>query len=214
MKIQLYSDRTPNGWKIEIMLKELGIDYDFHHIDITTGDQFGKEFLAVSPNNKIPAIIDPQGPDNKEISLFESGAILIYLAENYKSPLLPQEPRLKYETLVWLMFQMGGIGPFLGQAHHFIRAAPQKIDYAITRYVNEASRLYKVMDNRLAEHPYLAADDYTIADIACFPWIFSHQWQHQNLDDFPNLQKWYTAIESRPAVRQVFKDIPQRELTP
>lgn len=210
MKLKLYSDQTPNGWKVEIILSELKVDYEYYHVDIGMGEQFNKDFLSISPNNKIPAIIDPQGPAGKKFSLFESGAILIYLAEKYNSNMFPNNPRLRYETLAWLMFQMGGIGPFLGQAHHFTRYVSQKIPYAIDRYVKEASRLYQVMDNRLAEHDYLAAERYTIADIACFPWIFSHRWQKQNLLSYSNLHRWYKKVQQRAAVQKVFANIPER----
>ena len=206
--IDLYSWCTPNGHKVHIALEELGLPYQVHAINIGKGDQFEPEFLRISPNNKIPAIVDRDGPGGGEFHLFESGAILIYLAEK-AGALLPQEPRERYRTLEWLMFQMGGLGPMLGQAHHFRQYAPETIDYAVKRYTNETARLYRVMDARLGECAYLAGDDYTIADIACFPWIRSHDKQGQKLEDFPNLKRWFDAIEARPAVQkgvQVLED--------
>ena len=210
MTLHLHSADTPNGLKIRIMLAELDVDYEFHPLDIGAGDQFRPDFLKMSPNNKIPALVDSEGPDNKPITLFESGAILIYLAEKFNSSLFPQEKRLRYEVLVWLMFQVGGIGPFLGQAHHFRRAAPIAIPYAIERYTKEAARLYGVMNGRLAETPWLAAGNYGIADIACFPWIFSHRWQGQDLADYPHLADWYRRIEERDAVQTVYANITRR----
>jgi GST-like protein len=199
--IDLYSWPTPNGHKVHVMLEEVGEDYAVHGVDIAKGDQFEPEFLKVSPNNKIPAIVDHDGPDGKPISVFESGAILIYLAEKHKSDLLPSDPAKKYEVLQWLMFQMGGLGPMLGQAHHFRDYAPEKVEYAIERYTKEAARLYGVMDKRLGEAAYLAGE-YSIADIACMPWIRSYKKQGQNLDDFPNLKRWFLEIKERPAVRR------------
>ena len=210
MALHLYSMDTPNGLKVRIMLAELGVDYEFHRIDIGAGDQYSPEFLKISPNNKIPALVDTEGPDGKRISLFESGAILIYLAEKFASPLLPPSARERYEVLVWLMFQIGGIGPFLGQAHHFRRAAPEPIPYAIERYTAEAARLYRVMNERLGKSPWLAAGIYSIADIACFPWIVSHNWQGQDLADYPHLQDWFQRIEKKPAVQDAYKDVPKR----
>jgi GST-like protein len=197
--IDLYTFKTPNGRKVSILLEELGLPYRVHAVDIAKGEQFRPEFLAISPNNKIPAIVDPEGPDGRPFALFESGAILVYLAEKAKSPLWPAEPRARYTTLQWLMFQMGGIGPFLGQAHHFRRFAPEPIPYAIDRYTREAARLYGVMDKRLAEVPFLAGD-YTVADVACFPWIARHEWQGIALADFPHVKRWFDAIAVRPAV--------------
>ena len=168
--IDLYSMATPNGHKVHIMLEECGLPYRVHHIDIGKGDQFTPEFLAISPNNKIPAIVDPNGPDGKPLSLFESGAILVYLASKVDR-FLGHSTREKYTVLQWLMFQMGGLGPMLGQAHHFRIYAPEKIDYAVNRYTNEAKRLYGVLDKQLSQHAYLAGDHYSIADIACFPWV-------------------------------------------
>ena len=199
--IEVYSWPTPNGHKVHIMLEECGLPYRAHAVDISAGDQFNPEFLALSPNNKIPAIVDPDGPDGRPMSLFESGAILLYLAGK-TGKFLPQDVRGKYETLQWLMFQMGGVGPMLGQAHHFRIYAPQKIDYAIERYTNEAKRLYGVMDRQIARHRYIAGDEYTIADIAVFPWLRS--WKNQGIDwnDYPHLKGWFDEIAARPAVQR------------
>jgi GSH-dependent disulfide-bond oxidoreductase len=197
--IDAYSWATPNGHKVHIMLEETGLEYRAHPIDIGAGDQFKPEFLAISPNNKIPAIVDSEGPGGKPISLFESGAILIYLAEK-TGKFLPTEPVARYTTLQWLMFQMGGIGPMLGQTHHFRIYAPEKIEYAINRYSNETKRLYGVMEKQLGKTQYLAGDDYTIADIATFPWTRSWQNQGIELAEFPNVKRWHEAIAARPAV--------------
>ncbi|PTB19634.1 glutathione S-transferase [Trinickia symbiotica] len=197
--IDVYSWATPNGHKVHIMLEETGLEYRVHAIDIGAGDQFKAEFLAISPNNKIPAIVDADGPGGKPISLFESGAILLYLADK-TGKFLPADPVARYATLQWLMFQMGGIGPMLGQTHHFRVYAPEKIEYAINRYTNEAKRLYGVMDTQLSKTQYLAGDDYTIADIAAFPWTRSWQNQGIELSDFPNVKRWHEAIAARPAV--------------
>ncbi len=199
--IEVYSWATPNGHKVHIMLEECGLPYRVHPIDIGAGDQFKPEFLAISPNNKIPAIVDPDGPDGRPMSLFESGAILIYLASK-TGRLLPSDTRGKYEVLQWLMFQMGSVGPMLGQAHHFRVYAPQKIDYAIERYTNEARRLYAVMNRQIAKHRYIAGDEYTIADIAIYPWLRS--WKNQGIDwnDYPHLKGWFDEIGARPAVQR------------
>jgi GSH-dependent disulfide-bond oxidoreductase len=205
--IDLYSWPTPNGHKIHIMLEETGLAYRVHGVDIGKGDQFAPEFLAISPNNKIPALVDPQGPDGKPISIFESGAMLIYLAEKC-GRLLPATPRERYATLEWLMFQMGGIGPMLGQAHHFRLYAPQKIDYAIDRYTKEAGRLYGVVDRRLADRDYLAGE-YSIADIACWPWMRTPDRQGVNAADYPNYQRWFERIAARPAVQRGIEVLKQ-----
>ncbi len=199
--IDAYSWATPNGHKVHIMLEETGLEYRVHPIDIGAGDQFKPEFLAISPNNKIPAIVDSDGPEGKPLSIFESGAILIYLAEK-TGRFLPQAPAARYATLQWLMFQMGGLGPMLGQTHHFRIYAPEKIEYAVNRYTNEAKRLYGVMDKQLGKTQYLASDDYTIADIASFPWTRSWQNQGIELADFPNVKRWHEAIAARPAVQR------------
>ena len=197
--IEVYSWATPNGHKVHIMLEECGLPYRAIPIDIGAGDQFKPEFLAISPNNKIPAIVDPDGPDGKPISMFESGAILLYLAGK-TGKLLPTDTRGRYEVLEWLMFQMGSVGPMLGQAHHFRIYAPEKIEYAVNRYTNEARRLYGVMDKRLAKSRYIAGHDYSIADIAIFPWLRS--WKNQGIEwnDYPHLKGWFDEIAARPAV--------------
>ncbi|MBU0588403.1 MAG: glutathione S-transferase N-terminal domain-containing protein [Gammaproteobacteria bacterium] len=199
--IDVYSWATPNGHKVHIMLEECGLPYRAIPVNIGTGDQFKAEFLKISPNNKIPAIVDPQGPDGRPISLFESGAILLYLAAK-TGKFLPRSDRDKFEVLQWLMFQMGGVGPMLGQAHHFRIYAPEKIDYAVNRYTNEAKRLYGVMERQLARHPYIAGADYSIADIAIFPWLRS--WQNQGIDwsDYPRLKTWFDTLSERPAVKR------------
>ncbi len=201
--IKVYSWPTPNGHKVHVMLEEcgfrLGRDWEAIPVNIGTGDQFKPEFLKISPNNKIPALVDPNGPGGKPISLFESGAILLYLAAK-TGKFLPKTDRQKYDVLQWLMFQMGGVGPMLGQAHHFRIYAPEKIEYAVNRYSNEAKRLYGVMDRQLAKHKFMAGSQYTIADIAIFPWLRS--WQNQGIDraDFPHVKTWFDKIAARPAV--------------
>jgi GST-like protein len=199
--IDVYSWPTPNGHKVHIMLEECGLPYQAHPINIGQGDQFKPEFLAISPNNKIPAIVDPDGPDGAPISVFESGAILVYLADK-TGRLMPTEPRARYATLQWLMFQMGGVGPMLGQAHHFRLYAPEKIAYGIDRYTNEAKRLYGVMDKQVSRHAYMAGDDYTIADIAIFPWLRSAENQGVDWADYPALKAWFDRIAERPAVQR------------
>jgi len=188
MTIDLYSWATPNGHKVHIMLEELGLAYNVHPINIGAGDQFKPEFLKISPNNKMPAIVDPDGPDGKPISLFESGAILIYLAEKH-GKFLSTDPRQRYTTLQWLMWQMGGLGPMLGQAHHFRNYAPERIEYAYNRYTNEANRLYGVLDKRLGEARFLAGDDYSIADIAAWPWMRRPENQGVDRDALPNYKR-------------------------
>lgn len=203
--IDVYSWPTPNGHKVHIMLEECGLrlgrDWRVHPINIGTGDQFAPDFLKISPNNKIPALVDPHGPDGKPISLFESGAILLYLASK-TGKLLPKSDRAKFEVLQWLMFQMGGVGPMLGQAHHFRIYAPLTIDYAVKRYTNEAKRLYGVMDKRLQSSPFIGGKTYSVADIAIFPWLRS--WQNQGIDwaDYPALKTWFDRIAARPAVQR------------
>jgi GST-like protein len=201
--IDLHSWSTPNGHKIHIMLEECELPYTVHAVDIGAGDQFKPEFLKISPNNKIPAIIDPDGPDGKPISLFESGAILIYLAGK-TGRFLPPDTRGKYQALEWLMFQMGSFGPMLGQAHHFRFYAPEKNPYAYDRYTNEARRLYGVLERRLGDAPYVAGS-YSIADIALFPWARRHPRQGIELADFPNVKRWFDAIDARPAVQRGLK---------
>ncbi|MES2538304.1 MAG: glutathione binding-like protein [Pseudomonadota bacterium] len=206
--IDVYSTATPNGHKVHILLEELGFPYRVHHIDIGAGDQFKPDFLAISPNNKIPAIVDADGPDGQPISLFESGAILVYLASK-AGKFLGTTDREKYSTLQWLMFQMGGLGPMLGQAHHFRGYAPEKIEYAINRYTNEAKRLYRVLDTRLAKTPYLAGSEYTIADIASFPWTRSADKQGIDWADYPHAKRWFDEISKRPAVIRGVKTLEE-----
>ncbi len=199
--IEVYSWATPNGHKVHVMLEECGLPYRVHAIDIGAGDQFKPDFLAISPNNKIPAIVDPDGPDGEPITMFESGAILLYLAAK-TGRFLPADLRERYRVLEWLMFQMGGVGPMLGQTHHFRIYAPEKIGYAIDRYTNEAKRLYGVMNKQLARHKYIAGSEYSIADIAIFPWLRS--WKNQGIDwnDYPHLKGWFDEIGGRPAVQR------------
>jgi GST-like protein len=199
--IDVYSWATPNGHKVHIMLEECGFDYRAHAIDIGAGDQFDPAFLHISPNNKIPAITDSDGPDGQPMSLFESGAILLYLAGK-AGKFIGDTDREKFNTLQWLMFQMGGLGPMLGQAHHFRIYAPEPIDYAIKRYSNEAKRLYRVLDKQLTDNEFLTGSDYTIADIACFPWTRSWKNQGIELSDYPNVQRWFDTINARPAVQR------------
>jgi GST-like protein len=203
--IDVYSWATPNGHKVHIMLEECGLrlnrDWRAIPVNIGQGDQFAADFLKISPNNKIPAMVDPNGPDGKPISLFESGAILLYLAGK-TGKFLPKSDRDKYEALQWLMFQMGGVGPMLGQNHHFRIYAPEKIEYAINRYTNETKRLYGVMNKRLESSRFLAGKQYSIADMAVFPWL--RNWQNQGIDwaDYPHLKAWFDDIAARPAVHR------------
>ncbi len=211
--IDVYSWATPNGHKVHIMLEECGLrlnrDWRAIPVNIGTGDQFAPEFLRISPNNKIPALVDPHGPDGKPISVFESGAILVYLASKM-GKFMPRSDRAKFEVLQWLMFQMGGVGPMLGQNHHFRLYAPEKIEYAINRYTNEAKRLYDVMDKQVSKTKFIAGNTYTIADMAIFPWL--RNWQNQGIDwaDYPHLKHWFDTIAARPAVQrgvQVLADL-------
>ena len=201
--IKVYSWPTPNGHKVHIMLEECGLrlgrDWEAIPVNIGTGDQFKPEFLTISPNNKIPALVDPNGPDGKPISIFESGAILLYLAAK-TGKFLPKSDRRKFEVLQWLMFQMGGVGPMLGQTHHFRIYAPEKIEYAVNRYTNESKRLYGVMDQQLQTHKFIAGSQYSIADIAIFPWLRSAANQGIDWADYPTLKIWFDAIAARPAV--------------
>ena len=201
MAIELYTWATPNGHKVHIMLEELGLEYNVHPIDIGAGDQFDPEFLKISPNNKMPAIVDPEGLDGKPLSLFESGAILLYLAEKH-GRFLPGEGAVRYTTVQWLMWQMGGLGPMLGQAHHFLQYAPEKIDYAMQRYTNEANRLYNVLDKRLGESRYLAGEEYSIADIAAWPWTRYPDRQGVERAEYPNFVRWFDEVGARPAVQR------------
>ncbi len=198
--IDFYYWATPNGWKIAIFLEESGLPYNLIPVNINEGEQFEPDFLSISPNNKIPAILDPDGSDGRPVSVFESGAILIYLAEKI-GRFLPADFRRRVQTLEWLMFQVGNVGPFLGQAHHFRAYAPERIPYAIDRYTNEAARQYNVMEERLDGREYFI-DQYTIADMAIFPWVTSHERQGQDLNDYPSLRRWYESMKQRPAVRR------------
>ncbi len=194
--IDLYTWSTPNGRKVSVMLEECGLPYRVHTVNIGTGEQFKPEFLAINPNNRIPAIVDPQGPEGKPLPLFESGAILIYLAEK-AGKFYPQKN--KYIVLQWLMFQMGGVGPMFGQAHHFMRAKKDEIPYGSERYGTESKRLYGVLEKRLQQAAYLA-DEYSIADIATYPWVARHEWHRVDLAAFPAVKRWYDIIGARPAV--------------
>jgi GSH-dependent disulfide-bond oxidoreductase len=206
--IDLYTWPTPNGHKIHIMLEECGLPYRVHAIDIGKGDQFKPEFLEISPNNKMPAMIDQDGPGGEPFALAESGAMLFYLASK-TGKFLPQDIRSRWKVLQWTMFQMGHIGPMLGQAHHFLRYAPEKIEYAMNRYRNEANRLYGVVDRQLGESKYLACDEYTIADMATVPWLRFPERQGVDIAQYPTLKRWRDAILERPAVKralEVLKD--------
>ena len=197
----IYNWPTSNGRKINIAVEELEVEYKIHPIAIGKGEQFSAKFTDLNPNQKIPAVIDQDGPDGKPYTMFESGAILMYLAEKH-GKLMPTDKARRYEVIQWLMFQMGGVGPNLGQTHHFRRAAPEKVPYAIERFTNETRRLWGVMDKRLDDRDWLAADEFSIADIAVFPWAMRHEWQGISLDEFPNMKRWYETIEARPGVKR------------
>ncbi|MDA0368419.1 MAG: glutathione S-transferase N-terminal domain-containing protein [Proteobacteria bacterium] len=207
--IDLYTWPTPNGHKVHIMLEELKLPYKIIPINIGQGDQFKPSFLKISPNNKMPAIVDRKGPGGKPIALFESGAILLYLAEK-EGKLLPKATRQKYEVIQWLMFQMASVGPMLGQAHHFRNYAPKRIQYAYDRYTNEATRLYGVIDRQLKKSKFIANDKYSIADIAIYPWLRSHANQGQKLESYPHLKRWYETIDARPAVQRGLQVLADR----
>jgi GSH-dependent disulfide-bond oxidoreductase len=198
--IDLYYWPTPNGWKISIMLEECGLPYTVHSVNISAGDQFKPEFLAFSPNNRMPAIIDPDGPDGKPISVFESGAILQYLGRK-TGKFYPSDERGRVEVEQWLMWQMGGFGPMLGQTHHFRLYAPEQVPYAINRYTNESNRLYGVLNRRLADRPYIAGE-YSIADMACIGWARGWERQGQDIAEFPHVKRWMDAVQARPAVQR------------
>jgi GST-like protein len=203
MTIQLFAFDTPNGRKISVALEEMGLDYTVTVVNITKDDQFKPEFLSISPNNKIPAIIDPDGPNGKPISVFESGAILLYLAEK-TGKFLPADPVRRVSTLEWLMFQMGGFGPMPGQVHHFIGLANEEDKrYGLQRFMTETQRLYRVMDTRLAEHAYFA-DELSIADFAILAWVWRHPRHQVDLGDYPNVKRWYETMMARPAVQRGF----------
>lgn len=196
--IDLYYWPTPNGWKITIMLEELGVPYEINYVNIGRGEQFAPDFLKIAPNNRMPAIVDPEGPGGEPISIFESGAILQYLGRKF-GRFYPGDERQRVEVDQWLFWQMGGLGPMAGQAHHFRAYAPEKIAYAIDRYTNEVNRLYGVMNTRLADRDHLAGD-YSIADIACIGWVVPHERQGQDLNEFPHLKSWFERMMARPAV--------------
>ena len=199
--IELHYWPTPNGWKISILLEELGVPYDLKLVDIGKGDQFKPEFLAIAPNNRMPAIVDPEGPGGAPISVFESGAILQYLGRKF-GQFYPADERGRVEVEEWLMWQMGGFGPMLGQNHHFRIYAPEKIEYAMTRYLNETHRLYGVLNKRLEGRDYVAAGQYTIADIAIIGWAQGWERQGMDLEEFPNVKAWKARLEARPAVQR------------
>jgi GST-like protein len=202
--IELYYWPTPNGHKIAMFLEETGLPYEIRPVNIGRGEQFKEDFLKISPNNRMPAIIDRAPNDGgAPISIFESGAILLYLAEK-TGRFLPNEMRARSEVMQWLFWQVGGLGPMAGQNHHFVQYAPEKIPYAIERYVNETSRLYAVLDQRLKDREFIVLD-YSIADMACYPWIVPHERQQQNLDDFASLKRWFAAIEARPATIRAYE---------
>ena len=198
--IHLYTWATPNGRKASIMLEEIGVPYELHPVNLRSGEQFKPEFLAINPNNKIPAIVDSEGPGGQSLTLFESGAILIYLAEKTHKLLPAMQSRERYEVIQWLMFQMGGVGPMFGQANYFCRMT-DKIPYAIERFRKEALRLYGVLDGRLAGQQFLAGD-YSIADIATYPWVARHEGHQVKLEDYPNIKRWFDLISARPAVQK------------
>ena len=203
--IDLYYWTTPNGHKVSLFLEEAGLPYTVHPINIGQGEQFKPDFLKIAPNNRIPAIVDHSPTDGgAPISLFESGAILLYLAEK-TGQFIPKDLRGRQEALQWLFWQMGGLGPMAGQNHHFSQFAPEKIPYAIKRYVDETARLYGVLDRRLADRAFVAGEDYSIADMAIYPWIVSHKWQSQRLEDFPHVQRWFTSIKERPTTVRAYE---------
>jgi GSH-dependent disulfide-bond oxidoreductase len=198
--IDCYTWKTSNGRKVTIMLEELQLPYKLHPIDIGKDDQFKPDYVKLNPNSKIPTIVDQDGPGGKPFRVIESGAILMYLAEK-TGKLMPSETRARYEVIQWVMFQMGGVGPNFGQMHHFNRAAKEKVPYALNRFGIEVKRLYGVLNARLGEGPYLAGD-YSIADICTYPWVVRHEWQNVDLNEFPNVKRWYDAISARPAVQK------------
>lgn len=205
--IDLYTWATPNGRKASIMLEELGLDYAVHPINIMKGEQMTPEFLALNPNNKIPVLVDSDGPGGAPITVFESGAILIYLAEKTGSDLLPATGAGRYAALQWLMLQMGGVGPIFGQVHHFWKFAKEDVPYAKERFKDELLRLYGVLDKRLGESAYLAGDAYTIADVAMYPWVARFGWHPCDINDFCNVKRWYDSLGEREAVKRGM-DVP------
>jgi GST-like protein len=203
--IDLYYWTTPNGHKITLFLEEAGLEYRIIPVNISQGDQFKPEFLAISPNNRMPAIVDHEPEDGgAPVSVFESGAILLYLAEK-TGQFIAKDLRGRVEVLQWLFWQMGGLGPMAGQNHHFVQYAPEKIPYAMERYIKETNRLYGVLNKRLGDRAFVAGEDYSIADMACYPWIVPHKRQEQNIDDFPHLKRWFEAIRARPATIRAYE---------
>jgi GST-like protein len=202
--IELYYWTTPNAHKITLFLEETGLPYRIHPVHIGQGEQFAPEFLKIAPNNRIPAIVDTEAADGKPLSLFESGAILLYLAEK-TGRFIPLTVRGRAEVMQWLFWQMAGLGPMAGQNHHFVQYAPEQIPYAITRYVNETNRLYGVVNRRLADREFVAGSEYSIADMAIYPWIVPHQRQRQKLEDFPHLERWFKTIAARPATIRAYE---------
>lgn len=200
--IQLYTWGTPNGRKVSIMLEELGLEYQTHEVNISKREQFNPDFLAIAPNNRIPAIVDEDGPGGKPLSLFETGAIMVYLAEKTGSDLYPTEPVQRAKVMQWLMWQMGGLGPMVGQAHHFLFNPKEVVPYGQKRYHDETLRLYGVMDRQLADNTYIAGAAYSIADIACYPWISRFERHQVDLGDFPNVKRWFDELSARPAVER------------
>ncbi|MGD9953332.1 MAG: glutathione binding-like protein [Burkholderiales bacterium] len=207
--IDLYTWPTPNGHKIHIMLEETGLPYKVIPIDIGAGDQFKPGFLKISPNNKMPAMVDHDGPGAKPMALAESGAMLFYLASK-TGKFLPEDIRKRWQVMQWVMFQMGHIGPMLGQAHHFLQYAPEKIEYAMNRYRNEANRLYGVVERRLKESKFLACDEYTIADMAAMPWMRFPERQGVEIDEYPHVKRWRDGIAARPAVQRALQVLADR----
>jgi len=198
--IDLYTWITPNGRKVSIMLEEIGLRYEVHPVNLGKDEQFEEEFLAINPNNKIPAIVDRDGPGGKPYTLFESGAILMYLAEK-SGKLMPQETAARYQVIQWLMFQMGGVGPMIGQAHYFLRHCPEDQPFGRDRFMTEVVRLYRVMEKRLGEAPYLAGE-YSIADIATYPWIARYEMHRMRLEEYPNVKRWFDTLGARAAVKR------------
>ena len=210
--IEVYSWATPNGHKVHVMLEECGLAYRAIPVNIGAGEQFKPEFLAISPNNKIPAMVDQRGPGGKPLALAESGAMLFYLASK-TNKFLPSDVRERWEVMQWVMFQMGHIGPMLGQAHHFLQYAPEKIEYAMNRYRNEANRLYGVVDRRLEENEWIAGGEYSIADMSIMPWLRFPERQGVEIDDYPNLKNWRDRIAARPAVKKALEVLADRRRT-
>jgi GST-like protein len=213
--IELYYWTTPNGHKITMFLEEAQLPYRIHPVNISKGEQFSPEFLKIAPNNRIPAILDNKPVDGgAPISVFESGAILLYLADKTKM-FIPQDLRGRKLATEWLFWQMGGLGPMAGQNHHFVQYAPEKIPYAIERYVKETSRLYGVLNKHLSDgRDFICGDQYSVADMAAYPWIVPHERQHQNLDDFVSLNRWFERIKNRPATRKAYKVAEDINLVP